>query len=332
MGNAGLRGLAGVVRDLGEFCCVEFRAAAVRLWRRGSVRCGRRAGGDHRAIAPRAGQFPAQPVLRRAGARHPGVRLDRTLRAAGVRTRLMVGRVVGAHSARDRDDHPAAADAVRYTCAQRRNHVVEIRRPADPDLSRRLFSVRRRLYRLHDLHDRLCPRFRRRCGGAERVLEPDRAERIHHALGVARRAGARPRRRLDCDHSFRQRRRRGAAAARAFDAVAGAFGAGVRRRILCRGRIDHRLRALQLSAGRMAEGNRGHDDCIRHRPDPRADRGWRHHRRAGQPVLRPQRLGGDAGGGGCCGGVSGKTGAKIVRTVRVWYSQGHSRHRWSPRR
>ena len=36
-------------------------------------------------------------------------------------------------------------------------------------------------------------------------------------------------------------------------APAGDLGAGVRRRVLRRGRIDHRLRALQLSAGRLAD-------------------------------------------------------------------------------
>ena len=73
------------------------------------------------------------------------------------------------------------------------------------DLSRRLFPVRRRLHRLHDLHDRLCPRRRRRRGGAERVLEPDRRQRLRDAMGVAPRAGARPRRPLHRDHPRRQR-------------------------------------------------------------------------------------------------------------------------------
>ena len=69
-----------------------------------------------------------------------------------------------------------------------------VRDPAGADLSRRLLSVRRRLYRLHDLHDRLCARRRRRRRRTERVLEPDRAQRLRDALGVAPRAGARPRR------------------------------------------------------------------------------------------------------------------------------------------
>ncbi len=54
--------------------------------------------------------------------------------------------------------------------------------------------------------------------GAERVLEPDRRQRLRDAVGVAPRAGARPRRRLHRDHSRRQRDRRGAAAVRAFRA------------------------------------------------------------------------------------------------------------------
>ena len=78
----------------------------------------------------------------------------------------------------------------------RRRGGHQIRDPAGADLSRRLFSVRRRLHRLHDLHDRLCARRRRRRGGAERVLEPDRRQRLRDAMGVAPRAGARPRRPL----------------------------------------------------------------------------------------------------------------------------------------
>ena len=46
--------------------------------------------------------------------------------------------------------------------ADRRCGAGELRDPAGADLSRRLFSVRRRLHRLHDLHDRLCARRRRR--------------------------------------------------------------------------------------------------------------------------------------------------------------------------
>ena len=62
--------------------------------------------------------------------------------------------------------------------------------------------------------------------------------------------------------------------------AAGDIGAGVRGRVLRGGGIDHRLRALQLSAGGLAEGNCGDDDRVRHRPDAGPDRGRRRHRRA----------------------------------------------------
>ena len=91
----------------------------------------------------------------------------------------------------DRHDHSAVAGADRCRCRHRRHGAGQIRRQAGADLSRRLFPVRRRLHRLHDLHDRLCPRCRRRRGGAERVLVPDRRQRLRDAVGVAPRAGAR---------------------------------------------------------------------------------------------------------------------------------------------
>ena len=68
-----------------------------------------------------------------------------------------------------------------------------------------------------------------------------------------------------------------------------ALGAGVRRRVLCGGRLDHRLRALQLSARGVADRDRGDDHRLRHRPDAGPDRDRRHHRRARQPVLCAQR-------------------------------------------
>ena len=83
-----------------------------------------------------------------------------------------------------------------------------------------LFSVRRGLHRLHDLHDRLCPRLRRRSRGAERVLVPDRPLRFRDALGVAPRARARPRRACHHHHPRHQRDRRGAADLRPFAAAA----------------------------------------------------------------------------------------------------------------
>ena len=78
----------------------------------------------------------------------------------------------------------------------------------------------------------------------------------------------------------------------------------VRRFVLCAGRIDNRLRALQLSARGVAQCDRGDDNCVRRRPDTGADRDRRHHRRDGQPVLCAERLGSDAGGGCGAGGVS----------------------------
>ena len=52
--------------------------------------------------------------------------------------------------------------------------------------------------------------------------------------------------------------------------------------------IDHRLRALQLSARRLADRDRGDDHCVRNRPDAGTDRGRRDHRCARQPVLCAQ--------------------------------------------
>ena len=179
-----------------------------------------------------------------------------------------------------------------------------IRGGAGRDLSRRLLSVRRRLHRLHDLHDRLCARRRRRRGGAERVLEPDRPQRFRDAMGVAPRACAQPRRPRHHDHSRRQRHRRGDADLRALGMAAGAIGAGVRRRVLRGGRLHHGLRPLQLSAAGLADSDCGDDDFIRHRPDAGPDRGRRDHGRDGQPVVCAERLGGDAGAGRGAVGVS----------------------------
>ena len=111
LGNAGLRGVAGAVRAVGQFHRAEFCAAAGGGWRRGRLRRRRRAGGDDRAIAARAGELPAESVLRRTRARHPVVRPDRAVRAAGVRAGIVVDRVVGDDAALDRHDPAAAADA-----------------------------------------------------------------------------------------------------------------------------------------------------------------------------------------------------------------------------
>src|SRR5919201_204032 len=50
----------------------------------------RRAGCDHRAIAPGAGQFPAEFVLCRTRRRHSLFRADRTVHTAAFRTGLVV--------------------------------------------------------------------------------------------------------------------------------------------------------------------------------------------------------------------------------------------------
>ena len=122
-------------------------------------------------------------------------------------------------------------------------------------------------------------------------------QRVRDALGMAPGAGAGSRRPCHRNHPRRQRDRRGVADLRALAAVAGDLGAGVRRRVLRGGGIDHRLRALQLSAIGLADGDRGDDDFVRHRPDAGADRGRRDHRRGGQSFVCAQRLGGDAGDG-----------------------------------
>src|SRR5258708_1353948 len=146
--------------------------------------------------------------------------------------------------------------------------------------------------------------------GAERVVVPDRLKRVRDAVGVARRAGAQQGRRLYGRHSRRQRFRGGAAAVRAFRAVAGDIGAGVRGGVL-RGRgIDHRLRALQLSPRGMADRNCGDDDRLWNRPDTGAARGWRRYPCVSHPVLCAQRLGGDAGARRHCRGVSEEAGAQ----------------------
>ena len=160
---------------VGQFRRLELCAAAGRR-RRGAClrRPAPRLAATIAQSRPAAGELSAEPVLRRTRARHPGLRPDRALRAAGVRAGLVVDRVVGDDAALGRHDHSAAAGADRYERRHRRCGAGELRDPADADLSRRLFPVRRRLHRLHDLHDRLCPRRRRRRRGAERVLEPDR--------------------------------------------------------------------------------------------------------------------------------------------------------------
>ena len=199
-----------------------------------------------------------------------------------------------------------------YWCRDSRCGANQIRDRAGVDLPRRLFSVRCRIHRIYDFHDRVYPRCRRRCGGAERVLVPDRPKCVRDAVGVEPVAGAQQWRRQHRDHSRCQRGRRGVAAVGAFHRVACHIGDGVRRRILRGGGIDHRLRALQLSPRGMAHGNCGVDDLVWNWPDARADRGRRRHRRHGKPVICPQRLGGDAGGGCDCRGISETAAYKLL--------------------
>ncbi len=92
----------------------------------------------------------------------------------------------------------------------------------------------------------------------------------------------------------------------------GGLRGGVRRRFLRRGRLDHRLRALQLSAGDVADRDRGDDDLVRRRANAGADRGRRHHGRAGEFELRAECIGGAAGVGGGRGAVSAESGASQV--------------------
>ena len=202
---------------------------------------------------PERANFLLSLFLCRARHRHPGIGARRTLRAAGLRAGFVVDRVVGDDLARRRHDpSPVAGAAAR----RHRGHGCEPppnSRFAGRNLSRRLLSVWRRLYRLHDLHDRLCAQLRRWSGGAERVLEPDRAQRLRHAVGVAARACARPRRPHHDHHPRRQRHRRCDADLRPFGLAVGAVGAGVRRRILRGGRLHHRLCPPELSASGLAD-------------------------------------------------------------------------------
>ena len=145
-----------------QFCRSELCPAAGWCCRRGRIRRRRCAGGNDRAIAARTRQLPAQPVLRRARQRHPAIRADRAVRAAGVRAGIVVDRVVGDDTARGRHDRSAAAGADQHDRRHRRCGGRAVRGPAGAVLSRRLLPVRRRLHRLHDLHDRLCARRRRR--------------------------------------------------------------------------------------------------------------------------------------------------------------------------
>jgi hypothetical protein len=161
-------------------------------------------------------------------------------------------------------------------------------------------------YIAYDLHDRLCPRRRRRRDRAGDFLELDRRQRFRDAMGVAARARARSRRPRHDHHPRHQRAGRGAADLRACTALARDLSAGVRRRLLCGGGIDHGIRAAELSAVGMAGRNRRDDDRVRRWPDARSDRRRRHHRLARQSLLCAERLGRAAGAGRDPRGVSGE--------------------------
>ena len=140
LGNAGLRAVAGAVRDLRQFFRAEFCAVAGRVRRSRLLRRRRRTGGDDCAIAARTRQLSAQPVLRRARHRHPRLRTDRALRAAGVRPRLVVDRVVGVDAAGGGHDHSAVAGAI----GRRRRRQRARRRPNSR--SRRSCSISRAIF------------------------------------------------------------------------------------------------------------------------------------------------------------------------------------------
>ena len=167
-GTAGLRRRAGGLRLDREFCRAEPGAAGARHRRRGRLRGRRRARRDRRAVAPGAGQFPAEPVLCRPRHRHSLLRADRAVHAAAFRPGLVVDRVVGADAALGRHDRAAVPGPDRERRAFFGRQPRLFRDSSRADLSRRLLPVWRRLHRLHDLHDRLCARRRRRRRGAGR--------------------------------------------------------------------------------------------------------------------------------------------------------------------
>jgi hypothetical protein len=114
LGNPCLRGVAGAVRAVGQFCRPELCPAARGGGRRGGIRRRRGAGGADRTIAADAGELSAQPVLRRTRPRHPRLRPDRAIRAAGIRTGVVVDRVVDDDAAHRRHDRSAVAGAARW--------------------------------------------------------------------------------------------------------------------------------------------------------------------------------------------------------------------------
>jgi len=83
----------------------------------------------------------------------------------------------------------------------------------------------------------------------------------------------------------------------------------------CSRRIDHRLRALQLSTGRLAGRDRGDDDRIRDWPDAGTDLGRRDHGCDGQPVVCLERFRRDAGSRRHRRDVPEETFEHLLRTV-----------------
>ncbi len=114
----------------GNFVVLSFARLLAGLAAAAVFRRRRSAGGDDRAIAAGAGELSAESVLRRARVRHPVVRPDRAVRAAGVRPGIVVDRLVGDDAAHDRHDHPAAADAAR--CERRHRRCDRRPKFADP--------------------------------------------------------------------------------------------------------------------------------------------------------------------------------------------------------
>ena len=159
--------LRAVARDLGAVTAIS-SSSARRGWSPALLRHSpsspvARLRANIAQAQPNAQGVLSQPVLCRPRGRHPDLRLRRAVPARLVWPRQLVGRVGGARRAFRR----------RWRCCYRPLPVAEAAAgaapqpaprsaPADHHLSDRLRVVRRRLYRLHDLHDRLCAQRRRR--------------------------------------------------------------------------------------------------------------------------------------------------------------------------
>ncbi len=172
---------------------------AVGSCRRRRVRRRIGARDQHRAGASRAARLPDGPALHRSRHRHVHLRPDArrfcwngsvpdrggSSGACWRRSALVLNLVLPLAR--------AAPDSEFGKCAQWRMSAD----PADAGLSRRLLLLWRGLDRLHDLHDRLRARCRRRRAPAERILHHHRARRIRFAVAVGRRDQREPRRRRD---------------------------------------------------------------------------------------------------------------------------------------